>query len=416
MLEPVDKGSGANAQGEARKERPLAGLKALIIVENLPVPFDRRVWQEACSLRDAGAEVSVICPTGKGFEEREEIREGIRIFRHGLPLEASGVSGFVVEYGAALFHEMRLAWKIHFRHGFDVLHLCNPPDILFLVALPFKLMGKRIIFDHHDINPEMYALKFGGKGLLWRALVVFERLTFMTANVVISTNESYRAIALSRGAKPAENVFVVRSGPDLSRLVRTAPDPSLRKERRFLVGYVGIMGSQDGIDILLEAARHLIHERKRDDIQFVLVGDGPEMKRLKALADTMEIADHVTFAGFQYGEDLNRILSSIDLGVCPDPRNSYSDKCTMNKIMEYMALGKALVQFDLAEGRFSAQQASLYADPNNPVDFAEKIAALLDDEAARIRMGAFGRRRVEEELAWQYEVPKLVAAYEKAAR
>lgn len=413
MLEPVDQELGGQNAARADSKLPLDQARILIIVENLPVPFDRRVWQEARALRANGAEVCIICPTGKGANQREEVLDGIRIFRHTLPLEAKTSLGFLLEYAAALFHETRLAWKVFFRHGFDVIHLCNPPDLLFIVALPFKLLGKRVIFDHHDLNPEMYEIKFGGRGALWWALRIFEWLTFKSANVVISTNESYRAIAMSRGGKLDEDVFVVRSGPDISRLKLLPPDLSLRMGRKYLVGYVGIMGSQDGVDLLLDAARCLVCVRKRTDIQFILVGGGPELERLKKLAQSLHIEDYVTFAGFQYGESLNRILSSIDMGVCPDPRNDYSKKCTMNKIMEYMALGKPLVQFDLEEGRLSAGDASLYAKPNDPLDFAEKISDLLSDEAARRDMGEFGRRRVESHLAWQYEVPRLVAAYKR---
>ena len=417
MLESTDGALGALSEVPgASKQQQLAGTKVLIIVENLPVPFDRRVWQEACALRDGGAEVSIICPTGKGLEQREEVLEGIQIFRHPLPLEAKGAIGFLVEYTAALYHETRLAWKIFFGHGFGMLHLCNPPDLIFLVALPFKLLGKRVIFDHHDLNPEMYEVKFGRRGALWYALRLFEWLTFKVADVVISTNESYRSVAITRGGKHDRDVFVVRSGPDVSRLKLVPPDPSLRRGRPFLVGYVGIMGAQDGVDLLLEAARHLVHERRRRDVQFVLVGGGPEMRRLEEISKSSGLDDYVTFAGFQYGDNLNRILSSIDIGVCPDPRNDYANKCTMNKVMEYMAFGKPLVQFDLDEGRFSAREASLYAKPNDPIDFAVKISELLADEAARRRMGELGRQRIENELAWQYEVPKLIAAYKRALR
>ncbi len=393
---------------------PLKGRKVLMIVENLPVPLDRRVWQEALTLRNAGAQVSVICPKGKGFEAAEEILQGIHIYRHGLPREGRDAIGFLLEYSAALFHEARLACKIFFRHGFDVVHACNPPDLIFLVALPFKLFGKRFIFDHHDINPEMYETKFGKRGMFWHILCFLEWLTFKIADVVISTNESYRAIAITRGGKRSDDVFVVRSGPDLKNFKHGPPDAALRKGRRFLVGYVGIMGVQDGIDLLLESARHLVRDKGRNDIQFMLVGGGPELERLKMLSHKLGLEDHVTFAGFQYGADLNVFLNSIDIGVCPDPRNSYSDRCTMNKIMEYMGAGKPLVQFDLREGRVSAAEASFYARPNDPIDFAEKIENLLSDDVRRAHMGSFGRLRVEQELAWEYEASKLVAAYERS--
>jgi glycosyltransferase involved in cell wall biosynthesis len=394
----------------------LVGRKVLIIVENLPVPFDRRVWQEARTLRDAGAQVAIICPTGKGFERRYEQLEGIHIYRHPLPPERSSAIGYLLEYSAALFWETWLAWRILFRHGFDTIHGCNPPDLIFLVAWPFRLLGKRYLFDHHDINPELYEAKFNRRDGFWRLLRLFEWLTFKSARTVISTNESYKAIAIDRGGKRPEDVFVVRSGPDLSRVKAVPPDPALKRGRRFLVGYVGVMGEQEGIDLLLESIRYLVHERQRDDIQFVLVGGGPSLADMQRSAQDQGIADHVTFTGRAPDETLFAVLSTADVCVNPDRVNPMNDKSTMNKILEYMALGKPIVQFEMTEGRYSAREASLYAEPNDPIDFAEKIVELLADDARRARMGEIGRRRVENELAWSYEAPKLIAAYEHIGR
>jgi glycosyltransferase involved in cell wall biosynthesis len=416
MPKTVERADTPPVQEVTRETGVLSGRKVLIIVENLPVPFDRRVWQEARALRDAGAAVSIICPAGKGFEQRYECLEGIHVYRHSLPLEAKGALGFLAEYAAALFHETRLAWTILFRHGFDVVHACNPPDLIFLVGLQFKLLGKRFVFDHHDINPELYEAKFNKRGFFWRLLCLFEWLTFKTANVVISTNDSYRKIAITRGGKRPEDVFVVRSGPDLSRLRLVPSDAALKNGRAFLIGYVGVMGEQEGIDLLLESVRYLVIEKGRNDIQFVLVGGGPQLDNLKRLAREMGLDEHVTFTGRAPDELLLKVLSTADVCVNSDRVNAMNDLSTMNKVMEYMALGKPIVQFDVTEGRFSAGEASLYAKPNDPVDFAEKISELLADEAARRRMGEFGRQRIENELAWQYEVPRLVAAYKRAMR
>ena len=392
---------------------PLAGRKVLIIVENLPVPFDRRVWQEARALKEAGALVSVICPTGKGHDAAYECLEGIHVYRHPLPTEASAAAGYLVEYGAALYHEMRLALKVLMRHGFDVIHGCNPPDLIFLVALPFKLIGKRYVFDHHDINPELYEAKFGRQGGFHRLLRLFEWLSFKTANVVISTNESYRRIAIERGGKKPEDVFVVRSGPDLTRVKHAEPNPAHRKGRRYLVGYVGVMGDQEGIDLLLMAARHVVHTLGRDDVQFCLAGGGPSTEALKKQADNLGLADHVTFLGRVPDALLFEMLSTADVCVNPDRVNAMNDKSTMNKILEYMALGKPIVQFDVTEGRVSAADASLYAKANDPVDFAAKLLELLADPDARARMGASGRKRIETQMAWSYEIPRLIAAYRR---
>jgi len=389
----------------------LQGRKILIVVENLPVPFDRRVWQEARTLHAAGAQVSIICPTGKGYTARYELLDGIHIYRHPLPVDAEGARGYLLEYGAALVWETLLAWKILFRHGFDTLHGCNPPDLIFLIAWQFKLLGKRYIFDHHDINPELYEAKFNKRGFFWRLMCAFEWLTFKTADTVISTNESYKKIALERGGKKPEDVFVVRSGPDLSRVKAVAPNPALKNGREFLVGYVGVMGDQEGIDLLLDAARHLVFDRGRTDIQFTLVGGGPSLAALQALSEKMGLRDYVTFTGRAPDQTLFEVLSTADVCVNPDRVNPMNDKSTMNKILEYMAVGKPIVQFDVTEGRFSARDASLYAKANDPVDFADKIAELLADPALRARMGAFGRHRVETQMAWSYEIPKLIAAY-----
>ena len=393
------------------KAQPLAGRKVLVIVENLPLPFDRRVMHECRTLTKAGAEVSVICPTGKGYEARHEVIEGINIYRHTLPLDASGASGYLLEYGAALFHEMRLALKIAFKHGFDTIQACNPPDLIFLVALPFKLFGKRFIFDHHDINPELYEAKFNRRGAFWKLMVFLERMTFRVADVVISTNESYREIALTRGGRKAEDVFVVRSGPDIGKLRVVPENPDWKNGREHMVGYVGVMGDQEGIDLLLEAA-DVIKTRGRD-VQFVLVGGGPALDGLKDQAREMGLEDHVTFTGRAPDDVLFEVLSTADVCVNPDRVNPMNDKSTMNKILEYMAFSKPIVQFDVTEGRYSAQEASLYAEANNPEDMASKIEGLLDDPAARARMGAYGRKRVETELSWDHQVDTLIAAYER---
>ena len=394
-----------------RASQPLAGRRVLIIVENLPLPFDRRVWHECRTLTAAGAEVSVICPTGKGYEAAYEFLDGVHIHRHPLPLDAKGASGYLLEYGAALFHEMRLTLKVARTRGIDTIQGCNPPDLIFLVAWPFKLFGrKRYIFDHHDINPELYEAKFNKRGFFWKLMVLFERLNFRTADVVISTNQSYREIAMTRGGKASEDVFVVRSGPDLTRLHRSDPDPAWRNGRQHLVGYVGVMGDQEGLDLLLEAARELIFDRGYDT-QFVLVGGGPALADLQTMAIDLGLQDHVTFVGRAPDEDLFSVLSSSDVCVNPDRVNPMNDKSTMNKILEYMAFEKPIVQFEVTEGRYSAQEASLYARSNDTSHMAELIADLLDDPAKRAEMGLYGRSRVETELSWDHQVDTLVAAY-----
>jgi glycosyltransferase involved in cell wall biosynthesis len=388
----------------------LVGRKILIIVENLPLPFDRRVWLEARTLKAAGAEVSIICPTGKGYEAAEEELNGIHIYRHPL-LEAEGAAGYLREYLSALWNETRLAWKIFFKHGFDVIQGCNPPDLIFLVALPFKLLGRKYIFDHHDINPELYEAKFGRRDLFWRLLKLVERLTFLCADVSIATNESYRRIAIERGRMDPNKVFVVRSGPDIDKIKPAPPNPAWKRGRRYLVGYVGVMGEQEGIDLLLESVRHIVHDLGRTDIQFMLAGSGPSLETLKALSATLGVDSYVGFAGRIPDGELFDLLSTADVCVNPDRVNPMNDLSTMNKIMEYMAFAKPIVQFDVTEGRYSAQKASLYAAKNDPKDFAAKILELLENEDLRREMGDYGRERVVTELSWQTQVPALLDAY-----
>ncbi len=387
--------------------------RVLILVENLPSPFDRRVWQEATTLAANGHDVSIICPTGKGYEKTYEVISGIHIYRYNLPFEAKGARGYAVEYSCALFWTFVLSLRVLFTRGFDAIHACNPPDLLFLVGGFYKLfLRKRFLFDHHDINPELYEAKFGKRDLFYTLLRKLERWTFQAADVSIATNESYRRIAIDRCGMDPHRVYVVRSGPSLDKWCVSKPNPSYKKGRRYLVGYVGVMGQQEGIEFLLQAARYILHDLGRTDVQFVLVGGGPMLDDMRALAHEMQLDDYVSFTGRVSDETLLEALSTADVCVNPDVANEMNDKSTMNKIMEYMALGKPIVQFDLLEGRFSARDASLYVRRNDPIAMARGIAELLDDPERRARMGAFGRHRIEHELEWRHEVPKLLAAYD----
>jgi glycosyltransferase involved in cell wall biosynthesis len=385
--------------------------RVLILVENLPSPFDRRVWQESLALRDAGYTVSIICPTGRGFEKTFEVIDGIHIWRYSLPTEAEGALGYAVEYSTALIKTFLLSLKVFFTRGFDVVHACNPPDLFFLIGAFYKLFGRKFVFDHHDANPELYEAKFGRRDFFWKLMCALETLTFRAADVSLATNESYRRIAIERGGMAPEKVFVVRSGPSLERLRIVPPDEKLKKGKRYLVGYVGVMGKQEGIDLLLQALRTLVFDFHRKDIHFGLVGGGTSLEEMKRLAQELGVADYVTFTGRVPDAEMLAMLNTAEVCVNPDVANAMNDISTMNKVMEYMALGKPMVQFDLAEGRFSAQAASLYAKRNDPADLAAKIAELLDDPEKRRAMGAFGRKRVLEELEWRYEAPKLLAAY-----
>ena len=384
-----------------------------ILIENLTVPVDRRMWQEARTLAEAGYRVSVVCPKGRGFEQPYEVREGIEIYRYGL-WEASGALGYFLEYAIALVAQFRLALKAYRRTRFRIVHAANPPDTMFLVALLFRLVGVRFIFDHHDLNPELYEAKFGRRGLFYHLVCLAEWLTYRTATVSIATNESYREVALTRGGKQPDSAFVVRSCPDLEKIRIGQPTPELKNGRPLLVVYVGVMAPQDGLDLLLESIRFIVHDEGRDNVSFVLIGRGPETPALEAWAREKGIDSFVKFTGRVPDAEMWAYLSTADFGVAPDPKNAMNDKSTMNKILEYMAFGLPVVLYDLTEGRRSAGDAALYARPNDPKDFARQMLTLLDSEELRQRLGARARKRIEESLNWDIEKQELLKAYERA--
>jgi len=388
--------------------------KVLIIVENLPVPFDRRVWKEAVCLHNAGYYVTVLCPKAKGHRRGYEVIDGVQIYRHPMPKEGRTAAGYVWEYVCALFWEFLYVWWIFFRRGFHVIQGCNPPDDIFLIALPFRIFGVKYVFDHHDVNPELYLSKYGRRDLFYKLQMLLEKLTFRFSDVVISTNNSYREIALSRGGIDPRNVFVVRNGPDLASFRAVPSNPKLKHRKPYLVGYVGTMNIQEGLDILIDVADY-IHRNGRTDVHFTCVGGGPELETLRRLAAERQLNDVINFTGRISDKDLIEVLSAADVCVNPDRPCEMNDISTMIKIMEYMALGKPIVQFDLKEGRFSAQEAALYVTWENRIaDFATKILWLLDHPEERKKMGEIGLRRVRKELAWDFSVGNLLAAYERA--
>ena len=391
-------------------------LRVLIVVENLPVPLDRRVWLEATTLTKAGHQVSVICPMGRGWTAPYEVIDGVHIYRHPMPAEAhSGAVAYAREYGAALWHWFRLSFRVWRERGFDVIQGCNPPDLIFLLALSWRVRGVRYLFDHHDVCPELFEAKFGKRGLLWRVMMIWERLTFASADVSIATNESFRAIAIRRGKMAAEDVFVVRSAPQTDRFIPGPGNPDWRKGAGCVLGYVGVIGQQEGMDLLVAAVDHLVNRMGRRDVHALIVGFGPHLPVVEQDVRDRGLSAHFTFTGALYDTALLEVLNVIDIGVAPDPKNAMNDISTMNKVMEYMTLGKPVVQFDLTEGRASAGEASLYATENDPVQMAECIARLMDDPDLRARMGALGRARVLERLSWDSSVPHLLAAYDRIA-
>lgn len=389
--------------------------KVLMLVENVPAPLDRRVWPEALTLREQGFEVSVISP--KGADQCTESYcciNGVHIYRYRIPEIKNPFISYLVEYGFSILLTFLLSLKVWYRHGFDVIHAANPPDLFFLIALFYRPFGKKFIFDQHDLTPELFQIKFRRRlPPLYRVLLFLERCSYRTAHIVITSNHAQKSFAIERGGCKPGRVFVVRNGPDLKHIRLVPPEPELKKGRRYLLGYVGLMEIQDGVENCLQVLHELIHRRGRRDVSLVLMGSGSHFARLKELAHELELDDYVTFTGFVQADDVLRYLTVADIGLIPDPENGLNEYCTMIKTMEYMALGKPIVGFDLAETRYSAQDAGLYARDNSIADFAGKIEALLDDEELRHHMGEIGRRRVEEELQWSETRKNLLLAYER---
>lgn len=387
--------------------------RILIIVENLPVPFDTRVWKEARALCQHGYDVTVLCPQGKGFKSVHEVLEGVHIYRHPMPPEGNTPAGYVWEYGCALFWEFLFTWWIFFARGFDVIQGCNPPDDIFLVALPFRIFGVRYLFDHHDANPELYLSKYGRRDLFFKIQSWLERLTYACSSVVMATNESYKALAVSRGGMDERDVFVVRNGPDLATFGPVPYKSALKYGKTYLVGYVGTMSIQEGLDILIDVAEN-IKSRGRSDVHFTCVGGGPGLPALRRMVADRKLEDIFNFTGRVPDGELLEVLSASDVCVNPDKPCEMNNISTMIKIAEYMALSKPIVQFDLKEGRFTAGDASLYSQGDDLVsDFADKLLWLLDHPEERQRMGQSGRRRVEQRLAWEHSVSNLISAYER---
>ena len=384
--------------------------RVLIISENAPVPADRRVWNISRTLAAAGWEVVIACAQGTERDRAPyEVLEGIEIHRYPLRPAASTL-GYAREYGQALWRLRKLVRRLASERRFDVVHACNPPDLLLLAARSLRRQGTRFIFDHHDLVPELYRSRFGrGEDLGYRATLRAERVAYRMADVSLATNGSYARVAVERGGMDPEDVFVVRNGPDLTRFRPVPADPAWRRGRAHLISYLGIMGPQDGVDHALHALAAL--RRLRDDWHAVFVGDGDALPAMRALADELALGDHVEFAGWRGDDDIRLILSSSDVCLAPDPPSPLNDVSTMIKIPEYMALGRAVASYALPESRVSAGDSALYAAPGDPDSLGRCVAELLDDPARRERMGAMARERIETELSWQHSEGALLAAY-----
>jgi glycosyltransferase involved in cell wall biosynthesis len=394
----------------------LSSAKVLLLVENNAYPFDVRVRREAHALRDAGYQVTVISPRTPSQLWNEQI-DGISVYRFPAPPGGIGLLGYAFEFGYATFAMLLLTAWVALRRGVDVIHAANPPDTLFVIGAIFKMFGKRFVFDHHDFAPETYLSRFNkpNQNLVYKMLRVLERCSYAVADIVIATNQSYKQQALTRGNKQSDQVFVVRNGPPLS-FQPLEPDPELAGRAKHLIGYIGTMGPQDGVDYWLRAIRKMVFTLGRRDFLAVIIGSGDALPSLQALVKDLQIEPYVWFTGRIPDLEARTYLSTVNVCIHPDPLSPLNDKSTMNKMMEYMSLGKPVVSFDLVEARFSAQEAAVYAQPNDELEFAEKVSWLLDNPDECKKMGKFGRERVSNALAWEYSVPELLRAYSDGLR
>ncbi len=396
--------------------KAFAGKRVLMLIENDPYPLDRRVRSEALALLKIGYQVSVIAQRSPG-EPLREVVEDVYVYRYPAPPQGQGFLGYFLEYSYSFVVTFILSLYVSAIRGFDIIHAANPPDTAVFIALFYKPFGKKFIFDHHDLSPDMYLVRSGEKvnQVAYRMLCWMEKMSFRFADHVIATNHSYKDVAMQRGHVPEERVTVVRNGPELDRLKLVEPDQELMDRGVTLIGYIGTMGPQDGLDYLLRAIRQLVTVLGRVDFYCIIIGKGSALADLKALKRQLGLEMYVKFTGFIPEADMMRYMSTVDICVDPDPSNSFNDRCTMIKMMEYMTLCKPIVAFDLPEHRVTAGEAALYARPNDELDFARQIATLMDDPARREKMGQIGRKRIENELAWPYQEENLLAAYKTLA-
>jgi glycosyltransferase involved in cell wall biosynthesis len=388
--------------------------RILVIVQNLPVPFDRRVWLECQALVSAGHQVAVVCPKGDG-DPSYQVVDGVEIYKYRPYAPGGSKLSFVSEYVYSFLATAWLTLRARRSGRFAAMQACNPPDIFWPIAALLGALDRTVfVFDHHDLCPELYESRFpDGPRLPYRALRALERRTHRTARHVIATNSSYRDVAIHRSGKSPADVTVVRTGPDPERLVRGEAKPELRRGRRYLAAYIGVMGPQDGVDIVVRAAHVVVHQLHRDDIAFTLIGKGDCFDELVALRDQLDLAGHVEFTGRAPDSLVAEIMSTADVGLSPDPKNPLNDVSTMNKTMEYMAFELPVVAFDLRETRISAGDAAVYVPPNGVDDYAKAIVELMDDEARRAKLGKTGRVRVEQELAWSYQRRAYLDVYRR---
>lgn len=383
----------------------------LFIVENSLVPIDVRVWSEALAAKEWGYDVTVLCPKWMEYKKGYEVLEDIKIFRHPWFLAKNKI-GYIIEYLIAIIWEIIFSVRIYLKTPFHIIHGANPPDHLFLIACLFKPFGVKYIFDHHDLTPESYYAKYKRKGIIFKVLLYMEKINYKIADLVISTNESYKSIAIKRGGKNSKNVFVVRNGPKIDEINFQPQNPKWKKGFDYLVAYIGLIGLQDQLEVLLQIVYCIVYKLKVTNIKFIVIGDGSQLKKIMALANSMYLIQYIEFTGFiTYGRQLFEIFSTSDVCINPEKKNCFTDKSTMIKIMEYMSFGKPIIQFDNKEGKASAGNASLYIKNNSVMVFAEELVKLVQDEDKKKKMGIEGKKRIKNKLQWNIQKINLKKAY-----
>jgi glycosyltransferase involved in cell wall biosynthesis/peptidoglycan/xylan/chitin deacetylase (PgdA/CDA1 family) len=390
-------------------------FRILMLLENSSFPEDSRVLLQARSLTKAGYRVTVIAPTEDGATKKSEVIESIQVYRYPAPPEWGGVLGYIVEYGYSIVMQFVLTCYVWLRRGFDTIHMHTPPDMNAIIPVCFRLFGKKFVYDLHDLSPELFLAQREGRrsGLISWVLLRFERFASRGSNLSISTNESQRDIQVARCGVARDKFHVVRNGPNEAFLNGPIkPRPEMLDDGMVTLGYVGVMGPQDGVDYLIRAVDILVNQRDRTNVRAVLVGSGAALAELKRQVESMGLTKHVQFTGRVPFVEVPSYIAGFDICCTPDPSNAYNDSCTTIKTMEYMALAKPIVSFATTENWKTALDAALYAENNNVEQYADKIERLLDDPQLRSRMGQTGRKRILEELSWEHQSRRLIQAYD----
>jgi glycosyltransferase involved in cell wall biosynthesis len=386
----------------------------VFLVENQPYPYDPRVRGQIEALRATGCDLTVLGPTGYGYESRSEVLDGVAVHRFEMPPAGRGVVGYAREFGVAMLRLGRLASRLARDRPADVVVVCSPPDLLVALARPFRRRGAAVVFDDRELSPELYEAKFGRRGAVFRALLLMERYAFRHADAVLVTNSSYLENATGRGGVPESRVFVVGNGPDPNRIYEVPARPELKRGREHLVLWLGAMSTPERVDLLVDAAAVLVHERGRDDVTFAIAGPGDVVDDVHAQVRRLRLEDHVVLPGRLEDDMVRAYICTADVCVGTDQRNSMNDRAAMRKILEYMALGRAVVQFPLAEMQRLCGDATEYAAEGSAVDLADRISELLDDPDRRHALGDAARRRAEEGLSWPAQVPAFLGALDTA--